>query len=263
MKRSITPLILLMLAILPLSACAFNPLSGQARAVQRLKAMDAEKYFQGSAQIALVDAAGRGDILRMRQLIAAGADVNQVGRDGVTPLFWAAGIKHNLEGFKFLLEHGADPNIATRLSEEPRATPIIEIVYYLKDPAYMKALLEHGANPDTIVDDGDGTLLSMPLTDHRLAQIKLLVKYGADVNHRAQYDTTPLLDAVFGDEYKTALFLLRAGADPTIENSVNGNTVVNTVKYFRERKKRYQDKLPGYAVFIEALKQRGYLDEDF
>jgi ankyrin repeat protein len=262
MKHRMIPLLLALLSALPLSACAITPLGGQGRAIARLAAMDAEDYFQGKAQIALVEAAGDGDIEDMREALADGADVNRAGRDGMTPLLWAAGVKQNLEGFRFLLEHGADPNTATRLQDDEEPTPIVEIAYYLEDPAYMKALLEHGADPNTIVGRANGTLLFLPLADRRLAQIKLLVEHGADVNHRAKYNETPLRDAVLGTEYKTALVLLRAGADPTLENT-NGFSVISAVKSFRERRKQYQDKSSGYPEFIEALKQRGYLDKDF
>jgi ankyrin repeat protein len=252
-----------LVAALPLSACGFTPLGAQTRAMARLMAMDAEDYFRGKAQIALVEAAGDGDIEDMREALANGADVNRVGRNGVTPLFWAAGVEQNLEGFRFLLDHGADPNTATRLQDDPEPTPVIEITYYVEDSGYMKALLDHGADPNTVVGGANGTLLFMPLADRRLEHIKLLVEHGADVNHRAKFNETPLRQAVLGDEYKTALFLLRAGADPTIKNSVNGNSALSAVNFFRDRERKYQDESSGYGAFIKALKQRGYLDEDF
>jgi hypothetical protein len=40
-----------------LSACAITPLGGQARAIARLAAMDAEDYFLGDPRLALVKAA--------------------------------------------------------------------------------------------------------------------------------------------------------------------------------------------------------------
>ncbi len=262
MKHLMVHLMLALFAALPLSACAFDPLGGQAGALARLKAMDAEDYFQGEAQVALAEAAGRGDIERMRAALADGAKVDQVGRDGMTPIFWAAGIKHNLEGFRFLLEQGADPDTATRQDDDSEKTAILEIAYYLEDPRYMKALLEHGADPNAMVDGPDGTALFLPIPDRRLAHIELLVEYGTDVNHRAEFNYTPLLRMVYGDEYKTALFLLRAGADPTIENT-RGSSAISVIKKFHERTKKYKDEGSGYPQLIEALKQRGYLDEDF
>lgn len=262
MKRFLAPLSLVILAWLPLTACM--ALDAQSRAIAALAGMDADEYFQKPAQVALVEAAGQGNIPRMRRALENGADVNAVGRDGMTPLMWAAAIKHNLEGFRFLLEHGANPNVVTELPKDFAAERafIIETAFRLDDPRYMKLLLEHGADPNTILNDGDETPLFLHPQDRSLAQIKLLVEYGANVNHRAIYDITPLLDAVFGEEYETALFLLRAGAAPTIANSRNGSTALGVVKYYRDRAER-NSSFPYYDDFIKALKKRGYLDEDF
>lgn len=263
MKRLFALLSIVILAWLPLTACM--AVDAQARAIQALAEMDAEDYFHAPAQVALAEAAGQGNIPRMRKALESGADVNAVGQDGMTPLMWAAAIKHNLDGFRFLLKHGANPNMVTELPKDFAAerAHIIETAFRLEDPRYMKLLLEHGADPNTIINAHQNeTPLFLQPQDRSLAQIKLLVEYGANVNHRAIYNTTPLLDVVSGDEYETALFLLRAGADPTIANSGNGNTAMKFVRTWRDRTE-YHAQFPYYDDFIKALKERGYLDKNF
>jgi uncharacterized protein len=55
----------------------------------------------------LANAVGSGQVTRVRELIDSGADVNESGEQGWTPLCWAAG-KGNLEMVTLLVEKGAD-----------------------------------------------------------------------------------------------------------------------------------------------------------
>ena len=59
---------------------------------------------------ALIEAASRGDINRVRSLLAGGADVNTKNSDGVTAL-WIAAAKGHTDIVKTLLEKGVDVNI--------------------------------------------------------------------------------------------------------------------------------------------------------
>jgi len=57
----------------------------------------------------LRDAAAKGDLPRVEQLIRAGANVNDIGKSGGTPLIQAAKNGH-VEVAQALLFHGADPS---------------------------------------------------------------------------------------------------------------------------------------------------------
>ncbi|HET7315261.1 ankyrin repeat domain-containing protein [Salinisphaera sp.] len=263
MKRCLLVLVLLLSTCLTLSACAAT---AQALAQMRLNTMQASEYFQKPAEIALVEAASEGDIKGMQQAIAHGADVNAVGKDGMAPLIWTAAIHPNLQGFKYLLAHGADPNLVTDTDEGPGKdlAYIIKVAYLQSDPRFLKALLEAGADPNTVVGETD-TLLFFPSLDQRLSQTKLLIKYGANVNYQGPvYGITPIENAIDGRQFKAALLLLRSGADPTLEDS-NGDGALTTLKMFRaSAKKVAKNELPdGYPELIQALKKRGYLEADF
>src|SRR5262245_42989924 len=68
---------------------------------------------------ALSDAAAQGDAAGVKTLIkAAAGDVNQPGRDGMTPLLWAAQA-NDIEMAEMLLGAGADANLANRYGITP------------------------------------------------------------------------------------------------------------------------------------------------
>src|SRR2546428_3252830 len=78
---------------------------------------DTDVFGDGTSALALAKAAGRGDVKEINRLIAEGVSVNAVGKQGITPLWWALWTK-NYEGFSALLDKGANPN-AQRLEGDP------------------------------------------------------------------------------------------------------------------------------------------------
>ncbi|WP_447956330.1 ankyrin repeat domain-containing protein [Vreelandella sp. EE7] len=243
--------ILLMAMALP--ACANSP----------SYSTDAGYYFSEPAQRALAVAAGRGDIEAMQQALNQGADPNMPGKDGMTPLFWSVTdtLGVNIEGFRYLLEHGGDPNLVVVDEDKPGISTIhlIYLAFTQTNPAFLEAALEAGADPNTIVNTRKGnTLLFERKLDFYIDNVNLLIEHGADVNHRGQFQAPPLHRALYGSEYKTALALIKAGADPTLENEVNGTTALGIIEEFHDREGGHD-----YNQLINALKEKGYLDESF
>jgi len=70
----------------------------------------AENYFDDPQVVQLCRAIEANDLEEMQTQIAAGADVNARGKGNMTPLLWAFP-DNKIERFKMLLEHGADPNV--------------------------------------------------------------------------------------------------------------------------------------------------------
>jgi len=66
----------------------------------------------------LIDACHRGDLERVKQLVAEGVDVNQGDYDRRTPMHLAAA-DGNLEVVKFLVEHNANVNVIDRFGHSP------------------------------------------------------------------------------------------------------------------------------------------------
>ena len=67
----------------------------------------------------LIEAVKSGNKESVRELINAGAQVNQQDKQGWTPLNWAAG-KGDLEIVESLLQHGADPFLVGRDLRTPQ-----------------------------------------------------------------------------------------------------------------------------------------------
>jgi len=192
------PVATIFLAVCSLAACADV---GQSLAKMNIAAMNADDYFQGDAEVALVEAASRGDREGIKTAVANGADLNAVGKNGMTPLFWVIAIDPSLEGLQALLDNGADPNITTTVSgeirdSEKRAT---DLAYTRPDPRYMAVLLDEGATARS-------KLLYKTGLNERLPHLKLLIDHGADVNYAGQYGQRPMQAAVYGNDFKAALF---------------------------------------------------------
>jgi ankyrin repeat protein len=107
-----------------------------------------------------------------RELLERGADPNATFRNEYGPmsaLYGAAGVVHDRELTRVLLEAGANPNDGESLYHATEA----------EDPECLRLLLEHGA-------ETHGTnALAHALDDDRLEHVRLLLEAGADPNEGA------------------------------------------------------------------------------
>lgn len=261
MRILLTKIIVAWLIVMPLASCAVSADQG---ALEELKRMRAAEFFNVPAQKLLAEAIERGDLDQARAAIEQGAEVNAVGQKGMTPLFWALA-KQKIDSFRFLLEQGADPNVEVLLPtsfQEPRAGAI-EMAARLEDTAYLRALLEHGGDPNTIVDTGwNMPVLYRAIMNRRPENVLLLLEFGADIDHRDNAGKTPLIEAVTARMFEIALLLLRQGADPTIANQW-GNTPSDLVMQFGNRGiDRRTNDLAAFDEFVKELKARGLLQDN-
>ena len=90
----------------------------------------------------LIAAISNGDDRFTAFLLNKGADPNLAGKDGETPLITAARANYT-DAVEWLLGEGAKPNIANRKGE----TPLI-IAVQQREPRIVKFLLQAGADPD-------------------------------------------------------------------------------------------------------------------
>ena len=92
----------------------------------------------------LLAAASAGHALLFDRLISLGANVNAADEHGRTPLTEA--ISHAPDGVKTLLEHGANPNIVIQPEQQQAwQTPLIMAVQTI-NADLVRLLLAHGAN---------------------------------------------------------------------------------------------------------------------
>ncbi|KAH8595467.1 ankyrin repeat-containing domain protein [Bisporella sp. PMI_857] len=142
-------------------------------------------------------------------------DVNRISnRYGyiykATALHWLAVGAHfwNIEAIGYLLDHGADVEARNARGE----TPLIVAVGSEHPNGFwkeeiMRVLLERGANPNALRDDGK-TCLNM---SDDASVTRLLLKHGADISVGK---ILPLTSAVEAMDVDAARLLLEAGADP-------------------------------------------------
>ena len=198
----------------------------------------AREIFPDTTAAALAEAAAEGDTERVRRLIAAGADPNSRGRDGVTVSQWAL-MNKSLKGLAALLEGGADPSLADSSGET-----VVHYAAKTNVPVYLEILLKHGADANT----PNGVTRATPLVPALMAQreenFRMLLAAGADPNAPDRMGDTPLHVAAKINAFARALDLLKAGADPRATNQ-RGTTF-----------QKYLDMTPTNLLHDEARRQR-------
>ena len=242
------------------SCCA---MTAKQRAENALEDMRAEQYFTNAVQAKFVTAIGKNDNNAANELLAQGAEVNAFGDEGITPLIWAL-LKQQIGSVEFLLGKGADPNQVTRwtneLGREEWASPL-SVAAKFENERYLEALLAEGANPNLIVNAVDETALFTASLHRRFRNMELLIAKGADVNHRSQFGYTPVLDAVLGRVFSSALVLLNAGANPRLQNA-NRQSAMSILQHYGNRGVVIgSEDAAAYLKLTKELKRRGYLPE--
>jgi hypothetical protein len=183
----------------------------------------AEDYFTDPKVIALCRAIEANDLAEMERLVKAGADVNAQGKDKMTPLLWAFP-DNQLPRFKWLLEHGANPNVVVEgefntRQRITRGDSVTHMACATSFPGYFEAVFDHGGDPN-IRHAGPLGFRDTPLfavitrgAGDKAAKVRRLIELGADMNALAM-GYTPVMQAVgwFG-QFDVALMMLEAGAD--------------------------------------------------
>ncbi|MGH9332356.1 MAG: ankyrin repeat domain-containing protein, partial [Vicinamibacteria bacterium] len=99
--------------------------------------------------------ASRGNVERVRSLVAEQADVNAAQGDGMTALHWAA-FRDGLEMARLLIEAKANVEPVTRIDA---VTPLI-LASRNGSPAMVDLLLEAGADPSKPTASGASPLMA-------------------------------------------------------------------------------------------------------
>ena len=130
---------------------------------------------------ALFEAADRGDIADMTDLLNSGASANASLPGDGSPLI-AAGRRGRLDAVVLLLDHGADPN----MSVPGDGSPLIAAAREGRTDV-VRLLLDRGADVELVVP-GDENPLIQASGSGRIDVARLLVSRGANVNTRVWVD---------------------------------------------------------------------------
>jgi ankyrin repeat protein len=220
-------------------------------------------------------------------LIEHGADVNKVNKGNWTPLYLATD-NRNIEGgdfpvpkpdmdhldyIKFLLEHGATPNLRVKDNTltrtiftmqwflEAGATPFIRAAQS-SDLELLKLLLAHGADPMIKTDHGDTALTAaagvgwvdgVTYEHSRQANIdtvKFLLGLGLDPNAANEDGRTPLMVAAAKGSSEVIQILVDHGAklDTRDKGSRDTETLVSVIAGHTWQALDYADGLVRFGV---------------
>ena len=126
-------------------------------------------------------------------LISRGADVNFKGKDGRTPLMWAAG--NSLETSKILLDNGADVKANGDDGMNAFIQSAFGILSKKVDTEVMDLLLENGADVNSELSGRDAagwTALLFASVNGDIELAEYLISHGANVNHTSNEGSTAL-----------------------------------------------------------------------
>lgn len=144
----------------------------------------------------------------IKQLIKDGADLNEMGLEGLTPLMLAAAYNPHAEILEALISEGASL-IST---DEMGRSPLMLAAALNSEPAVTASLLRHGAPVKT--RDNTGRTALWFAASRRNEQIaELLIDAGAPVDEPDNDGITPLLAACERPEFNIINLLIEAGAD--------------------------------------------------
>lgn len=178
----------------------------------RVSGRTAHETFDDPRVAALVETVSRGDFAEADKAVRAGADVNAISPQGLTPLLWVMGTTLNVSRIEYLLKAGANPNyrVAGRL-----ASPM-----YLASggdrPDILELLLKYKGDPNLIGPNGE-SMLSVALAQFRKENLDILIKYGADINRADKNGYTAANDAAAYGRFDWVAMFLDLGLNQNIQ----------------------------------------------
>ena len=168
----------------------------------------------------LIAKAARGDVRKVKALLAQGTDVNAADAYGMTLLHWAADKGHK-DVVELLLAHGANVNA----KELEHGISSLQYAAMNGHVGVMEVLLGHGA--DVSAKDNHGTTaLEWAAMRGQKDAVNLLLSRGADVN-------TPGLSALHtaaGNGHKDVVELLLAHGANVNAKDKRGRTPLDLAK---------------------------------
>ena len=164
----------------------------------------------------VADAAMRGDVATVRELLQQGLDVNAAQGDGMTALHWAAD-RGDAELADMLVYAGADVRAVTRIGQY---TPL-HLAARRGSPAILGSLIAAGSDVTALTGNSGATALHLAAAGGNPEAIAVLLDAGADPDaQEAEWGQTPLTFAAAGNRADAIRVLLERGADPDITSRV-------------------------------------------
>jgi len=182
--------------------------------------------------------------------IKQGADVNayyhtekkgtalaSIGEE-ITPLI--AAVKHgDIAMIKFLLEHGADPNLPWKYEDNDPIAPISLAANFMNLSGtqvadIVKVLLDHGAHVNAIDPKSHWTPLMHIALRNRPEAVEVLLHAGADINAKDAEGETALMKVTSDGLVNIVELLLKHGANTSLTNKLD-ETALDMAIYQKQK----------------------------
>jgi ankyrin repeat protein len=183
------------------------------------KSRQLSNTINGRGDPLLVVAARNSTVEIGLTIIRHGADINKTGYNGYTPLIAAVDAQNDDFAILLLEQEGIDVNAQTSIGTTALRKAVSFNFY---DINIIEMLLESGADPN--IADADGyTPLDSSLIN--LGKFELLLKFGADINHRPLIDGPLLYRTVEEDNFQMFSRILRVPSlDVDLGHPISGTT---------------------------------------
>jgi hypothetical protein len=240
--------------------------SGGDASFHQRSAWKAEDFFSDPKVIGLCRAIEAEDITKIKEWIAAGADVNARGKDNMTPLLWAFP-DNKLARFRILLEHGADPNV--KFSGNfgvprgfVRGDSVTSMAAKTVFPGYFEAVMMHGGDPN--IEDFLGypllhQIIEAPITDEEaFRRVRDAIDTGADIARFGESGKTAAMCAAAFPRPRLVLMMLEKGIDASAYDEHDRQRLVHYtltgIEYLHESQ---TDKARDCEKLLTWLKDHG------
>lgn len=192
-----------------------------------------QRYWEiVSERSPLMVAAGRGDLAQIEKLLGEGADRDAQNRYGRTALMFAAESGHAaavaaLGGNRALrdrdgktaimlaAEAGHAEAVRALLGDASLDQEAFRVAFERDRPHVLALLLEAGADPDALEEDGSTPLMTCA-RQGRLDLARTLLDAGAEKDHQDHAGKSPLMHAAEAGQAAAVALLLERGADPDL-----------------------------------------------
>lgn len=169
----------------------------------------------------LYDAVTEGHYNDVQTLLQGGADANEIV-ENESLLSLAVELQY-FEIAKLLLKFGADMNLGI-------VPPLLHAMF-AQDFGFVKLLLDNGANPNVTFSNKLTRPVHMAAFYANLPLAELLVAAKADLNVQDSEGNTPLIAAVYKNNYDIVKLYRGAGADPLIKSFLGKNALEYSIFY--------------------------------
>lgn len=186
--------------------------------------MTQESFFS-KPTTQLLDSLTYNDQAGVSAALNSGANINEVGVKGVTPLIYSV-IKQNRTAVAALLKLGADPNL-----RQDDGYNALTAAYELSRTAsaIFETLINSGRCDLNVLMPDDEPMLYYLAASGKLNFLEMALKKGANPSLRTRGDRVLVIAAAIIEEYEAVQLLLDAGASPAATDSA-GTSLLEFVK---------------------------------